>query len=180
MQVLKSVGTFIAGIVVTTAGCAPLPQGCIPVAGSKAPGVIKIVSIDKPGHYCLTESMHVRFEMADHWAERTLISISSDNVILDLRGHYLTQNPNQRGSGIGIEIHGATNVHIKNGVVQKAKTGIKRSTRYSSMRDVGDIPEYFPESKTYRFPKTNIVLENVTFQDNVKNFAIEIQHNLLP
>jgi len=179
MQVLNSIRVPIAVLVVITAGCAPLPQGCLPIDSSQTLGLVQI-SIKNPGHYCLTENLHVRFEMADRWAERTLIAIRSDNVVLDLRGHYLTQNPNQRGSGIGIEIRAATNIHIKNGVVQKAKTGIKRSTKYPSMRDVEDIPEYFPESKVYRFPKANIVFENITFEDNVKNFAIEIQHNLLP
>ena len=153
MQVLNSIRASIAVLVATTAGCAPLPQGCIPVDKEHA-------AIYRPGHYCLTESLHVRFEMADRWAESYLIGIHSGNVILDLGGHYLTQNEKNnciRISRISGSPQKITNVVIRNGTLRSCGVGV-----YQSPQDypaVDETPNH--DKNTYRFPTDNIVLENI-------------------
>ena len=161
MQVLKSVGISIAGIVVTTAGCAPLPQGCIPVDKEHA-------AIYQPGHYCLTESMHVRFEMADRWAETDLITIWANDVQLDLRGHYLTQNG--RNNCITIADRSISNITIKNGTLRNCGVGV---WQYPAPYD-GQQPIHDAKKNSYYFPVNEFHLENITFEDNKQNFRIRM------
>lgn len=113
----------------------PVPDGCIPIDGSNAQGLVK-VSIRNPGHYCLTENLHARIEMADHWAEKTLILINTNDVVIDLMGHALGRGRlfvNPGGHGIEIfdehDIQKNTqvrNITIRNGVIENFEIGIVR------------------------------------------------------
>lgn len=145
-----------------------IPEGCTALDGSR--------SIDLPGHYCLTNNLHARFEMADRWAERTLIGIHSDNVVLDLRDHYLTQNGknvcitiSDRTAGAK-KIADAKNITIKNGTLRNCGIGVYQ---YSAS-DKGQRPTYDPQKNTYYFPGNEFHLENITFEDNKQNFRIRI------
>jgi hypothetical protein len=143
-------------------------------------GLVK-VGIGKPGHYCLTEDLHSRFDMADHPAEAVMIVIQSNDVTLDLQGHTLGRgrlfkNP----GGVGISINSAQNIHIKNGVLQDFKIAIIRGTKYPKSSDTADSPVYDAQTNTYRFPLTNIVVENVTFKNNKKDIVIEVKKDLTP
>ena len=112
-----------------------LPEGCIPIDSSNAQGLVKI-SIRNPGHYCLTENLHARIEMADHWAEKTLILINTNDVIIDLMGQTLGRgrlfvNPGGHGIEIFDERHilkttQVRNITIKNGVLENFEVGIVR------------------------------------------------------
>lgn len=154
---------------------APPPEGCIPVDAKSASGLVKI-GIREPGHYCLTENLRARIEMADRPAEIAMIVIQSSDVVLDLRGHYLTHD----NKGVGIKIVDATNIRIMNGTLQDFETGINRSTKYPSMKDVEEPPVYDAQTRTYRFARTNIVVENVTFKNNKKDIVIEFKKDLTP
>lgn len=134
--------------------------------------------IQKPGHYCLTEDLHARVELADHPAEDTMIDISSADVVLDLQGHTLGRGrffKNPGGMGIRIADPGQTipskNIIVRNGVLQDFNMGIGfHAHRWPST--LLDTPAFDPKTNTYHFPANNITLENITFRNNKKNFEI--------
>ena len=159
----------------------PLPDGCTPLGNPERTDGISKIEIHNPGHYCLTEDLHARVEMADHWAERDLIVIRVSNVVLDLQSHtlgrgWLFKNP----GGHGIQIHApeclnkntcpARNIIIRNGVLQDFKTGIYFA--YGRWDNGLDTPTYDPNTNTYHFPENNITLENITFKNNKTDFEI--------
>ena len=136
--------------------------------------------IRKPGHYCLTEDLHARLEFADHMAESKIILILSSDVVLDLQGHTLGRgrlfkNP----GGLGVYIESGTNVHIKNGTLQDFKTAILRGPE-GSPPYVPEAPVYDASSKTYRFPISGIVIENVTFKNNKDDMRMLLSEGKAP
>jgi hypothetical protein len=149
------------------------PPDCIAFGNPEHTDGNSKYEIREPGHYCLTEDMHARVEMADHWAERDLIVIRASDVVLDLQGHTLGRGrllKNPGGHGIKIADVKFTNIHIKNGILQDFNFGVYRY----DFPTTDEIPTYDAQTKTYRFPINNIVLENITFKDNKKNFQIRI------
>ena len=162
----------------------PMPEGCIPINGSQALGLVQI-SIDKPGRYCLTESLHARIEIADRPAEMDLIEIDVGDVVLDLRGHtlgrgWLFKNP----GGTGIHIYdpksfdkkaGLTrNNTIRNGTLQDFKTGIYFA--YGRWDNGLETPTFDPKNNTYHFPVNNVTLQNITFKNNKTDFEIRMPY----
>ena len=139
MQVLRRLSRLwisLPFLALNISACSePLPERCIPIDSSNARGLVKI-SIRSPGHYCLTENLHARIEMADHWAEKTLILINTNDVIIDLMGHTLGRGRlfvNPGGHGIEIfdehDIQRNTqvrNITITNGVIENFEIGIMR------------------------------------------------------
>jgi hypothetical protein len=137
--------------------------------------------IYKPGHYCLTEDMHARFDMADHAAESTMIVIRTSDIVLDLQGHTLGRGrifKNPGGIGIVIVdpyryargVGNAKDIVIRNGVLQDFKTGIE----YGALRSPVDTSTFNPKTNTYHFPASNITFENITFKYNKKDFDIRL------
>ena len=139
MQVLKRLSrVWIPSLLFTlsiSACSEPVPEGCIRINSSNAQGLVK-VSIRNPGHYCLTEDLHARIELADHPAERAMIAIDAKDVTIDLMGHTLGRgqlfiNPGGHGIEIYDERHilkntQARNITIKNGVIENFEIGIAR------------------------------------------------------
>ena len=173
---------FFALLPLSLSACSePMPEGCISIDGSQALGLVQI-SIDKPGHYCLTESLHARIEFADRPAEMDLIEINVGDVVLDLRGHTLGRGwvfKNPGGTGIHIydprsfdKVAGfSRNITIRNGVLQDFERGIYFD--YSPWwRSALEYPTYDPATDTYHFPENNITLENITFKNNKTDFEI--------
>ena len=156
------------------------PEGCTPIDSKLSSGQSKIL-IHQPGHYCLTEDLHARFEMADHPAEAMMILIIASDVVLDLQGHtlgrgWLFKNP----GGVGILINDATNIHIRNGVLQDFKTAILRGTKVALSSNKEEPALYDAQTNTYRFPISNIVVENVTFKNNKKDLVILLKKDSTP
>lgn len=161
----------------------PMPEGCIPIDGSQALGLVQI-SIEKPGRYCLTESLHARIEIADRPAEMDLIAIYVGDVVLDLQGHtlgrgWLFKNPG--GHGIQIvdpEYSGGTglarNITIRNGILQDFETGIFFG--YARQGNGSETPTFDPKTNTYHFPVNNVTLQNITFRSNKQNFEIRMPY----
>ncbi len=83
----------------------PVPDGCIPFGNPERTNAGAKYGIREPGHYCLTEDLHARIELADHPAERKMVVIYIGDVVLDLQGHTLGRGRLFRNSGgQGIEI----------------------------------------------------------------------------
>jgi hypothetical protein len=168
-------------------GCsAELPEGCTPVDDRLANGYEKI-DIDKPGHYCLTEDLHARVELADHPAEGRMISIRASDVVLDLRGHTLgrgrlLKNPGGLGIEISDQFRGPTwiaasrNIVIRNGTLQDFEAAIYSYPYFTAVED----PTYDAQTNTYHFPISNIVLENLIFKNNKKKFEIRVPDERKP
>lgn len=156
-------------------------EKCIQFGNPEYTNAFSKYEIDKPGQYCLTEDLHARIEMADHLAEGAIIIIWTSNVVLDLQGHTLGRgrifkNP----GGVGISIRGVTNILIKNGVFQDFDTAISRGTKGPMFSDIDEKPIYDAKTNTYRFPITNIVIENVTFKNNRTNMWSQVQQDMTP
>ena len=161
-------------VLISSCATSAEPPDCISI-GTKHP---EDLYIRKPGHYCLTENLHARPQFADHWAEGTMIRILSSDVILDLQGHYLTHN--NQGVGVGILINDATNIHIRNGVLQDFKTAILRGPKYPLSSNKEEPPVYDAQTNTYRFPISQIVVENVTFKNNKTNIVVRLKKDSTP
>lgn len=185
MQVLSrsARALFSVLLLVSLSACSePMPEGCIPVGNPERTDGISKVEIRNPGHYCLTESLHARIEIADRPAEGTIIAIHVGDVVLDLRGHTLGRGwlfKNRGGHGIQIydpysydKRPGPTrNITIRNGILQDFERGIYFD--YSPWwRSVLETPTYDPATNTYHFPENNITLENITFKNNKTDFEI--------
>ena len=169
--------TLLLAIALTsvTQACAAATPDCIFI-GTKHP---EGLYIRKPGHYCLTDDLHARIEFADHPAEKELIMIWSSDVTLDLQGHTLGRGRffvNSGGAGIEIADVKYKNIHIKNGILQDFDVGVHRY----DFPTTDEIPTYDAQTNTYRFPINNIVLENITFKSNRKNFQIRIPRGQKP
>jgi len=133
--------------------------------------------IEEPGHYCLTEDLHARIELADHPAEDTMIAIWAGDVVLDLQGHTLGRGrifKNLGGDGIEIASQNslAKNIVIRNGTLQDFEVGIYAS--FFRRKNPLDTPTFDPATNTYHFPANNITLENIIFKNNKKNFDIRV------
>lgn len=137
--------------------------------------------IEKPGHYCLTEDLHARIELADHPAEDTMIAIWSGDVVLDLQGHTLGRGRFFKNhGGIGIDIVDPDNFNrgaglskhiiIRNGLLQDFTTAVSFENRWPSTQI--DAPSFNLKTNTYYFPANNITLENIIFRNNRENFKI--------
>lgn len=219
--------TFLLILPLSLSACSePMPDGCIPVGNPKRTDGISKIEIHKPGCYCLTENLHARIEMADRWAERTMIVIGASNVVLDLQGHTVGRGRlfvNPGGVGILILDERDTqkntqvrNITIKNGVLENFETGVARFGGFLPHRGSGTHqadydfslqawhetvydPVYDPVTKktitilvenehpivdkqknTYRFPRSNIRLENITFKDNKEDFRIHARTDVPP
>ena len=167
---------FFALFPLSLSACSePTPEGCIPINGENS-------VIYQSGHYCLTESLHARIEIADRPSEMDLIAIYVGNVVLDLQGHtlgrgWLFKNPG--GHGIQIvdpEYSGSTgqarNITIRNGVLQDFETGIFFG--YARQGSGSETPTFDPATNTYHFPVNNVTLENITFKNNKTDFEIRM------
>lgn len=138
--------------------------------------------IDKPGHYCLTKDLHARTELPGPEplrAERAMIIIWTSDVVLDLQGHTLGRGRVFKNPGaVGIEIASEkfTNIRIKNGTLQDFDFGIYRY----DFPTTDEVPAYDNKANTYAFPIAGIVLENITFRNNKKNFQIRMPHKAPP
>jgi len=163
----------------------PAKAGCIYFGNPERTYAGAKYVIEKPGHYCLTENLHARIELADHPAEQTMIAIYTGDVVLDLQGHTLGRglifkNP----GGHGIEIvdpdnfnkgtGAAKNIVIRNGTLQDFDTGVFFADRWPST--ISDIPTFDQKTNTYYFPASNVTLENITFMKNKDNFKILVPH----
>ena len=186
MQVLKRLSRLWLPLPLlalnVSASSEPVPEGCIPIDGSQALGLVQIY-IRSPGHYCLTEDLHARIEMADRPAEKDLIKIRVGDVVLDLQGHTLGRgrlfkNPGGHGiqisdpqnfaGGAGL----ARNITIRNGVLQDFETGIFFG--YARQGSGSETPTFDPATNTYHFPVNNVTLENITFKNNKTDFEIRM------
>lgn len=145
----------------------------------KGTGAFITIGIYKPGHYCLADDMHPRLDLPDHPAESVMIQIWTSNVVLDLQGHTLGRGrlfKNPGGAGITINdqyqlwkwIANSKNIVIKNGVLQDFGVGIIAG----SGGNPTDLPSIDHKAKTYHFPANNLTLENITFKNNKKDFAV--------
>ncbi len=162
----------------------PMPVGCIPLDGSQALGLVQIY-IRRPGHYCLTESLHARIEIADRPAEMELIRINASNVVLDLQGHTLGRGrlfKNPGGIGINV-VHPSDseekpylprNITIRNGVLQDFQRGIFFG--FGRQGNGSETPTFDPKSSTYHFPVNNVTFENITFKNNKQDFEIRMPY----
>jgi hypothetical protein len=132
--------------------------------------------IMKPGHYCLVEDLHSRFDFADHRPEARLIQIWSDDVVLDLQGHTLGRGKIFKfPGGVGIEINAnLSNITIKNGTIQDFDIGISRVVATLADGKKRSIkPTYDRMAKTYQFQHDNIRITNVRFLNNKLDMKIE-------
>ena len=186
MQVLNRPIRFMIPLLIlplSLSACSePMPAGCIPIDGSQALGLVQI-SIDKPGHYCLTESLHARIEIADRPAEMELIRISASDIVLDLQGHTLGRGrlfKNPGGIGINI-VHPsgrkekpnlARSITIRNGVLQDFEKGTFFG--FGRQGNGAETPSFDPKANTYHFPVNNVTLENITFKNNKTDFEIRM------
>lgn len=153
------------------------PNGCMSLSNAKDSAYSKF-DIRKPGHYCLSEDLHARFEYADHRAEGSMIDINANDVVLDLQGHTLGRGrlyKNSGGAGIFIG-RGNTNIRIMNGILQDFNRGIFRFENPA----VEEQPAYDQQANTYRFSLADITLENITFKNNKKDFDIRIPSKAPP
>lgn len=82
----------------TRACCKTSAKACLPIA------ITTITTLSVPGHYCLANSLV---------GTGTLITIISDDVILDLNGHYLEVT-----SGSALEISSVTGTGLQNIIVE--------------------------------------------------------------
>ncbi|BCB28146.1 hypothetical protein SKTS_30320 [Sulfurimicrobium lacus] len=109
-----------------------------------------------------------------------LILIWASDVVLDLQGHTLGRGrllKNPGGNGIEI-VDKYTNIRILNGTLQDFHTGVFHdSAKYPA---VEEVPTYDAQLNTYRFPKSGVVLENITFKNNKENFRIRIPREQKP
>lgn len=150
--------------------------GCVRLISSKDIGHHGY-TISKPGNYTLIEN--IDFEA--HGINQSAIIIESDNVVLDLCNHYITQI-NESAGAVGISINGQENVVVENGTVSNFFTAgirVNSDSRYITLRnlnafrngrnndpvlDVGGgivITSALPDAVT-----NDILIENVNASEN--------------
>jgi hypothetical protein len=166
--------TLLLGSLVQACSAEP-PSGCTPVDARFANGYSKIELL-KSGHYCLTEDLHARIEFADHPAESVMILIGANDVVLDLQSHTIGRGrllKNPGGTGIAIDSK-YKNIRIMNGALQDFDTAI------FYYPNPYEEPIYDAHTNTYRYPMSNVALENITFRNNKKKFEIRIPRDQKP
>jgi hypothetical protein len=152
---------------------------CIPISGALPTNAYSKIDIREPGHYCLTEDLHARIEFADRPAEGAMITIWTSNVVLDLQGHTLGRGKvfkNPGGEGIKIASDKYNNILIKNGTLRDFEIGVYRYDYPTT----DEVPLYDAKNYTYTFSIANVVLENLTFTNNKKNFQVRIPYEAKP
>ncbi len=169
MQVLKRLSRLWLPsllLALTIPACSePVPEGCIPFGNPERTRAGAKYAIKESGHYCLTEDLHARIELADHPAERAMIAIDAKDVTIDLMGHTLGRgqlfiNPGGHGIEIYDERHilkntQARNITIKNGVIENFEIGIARWGGFYPKKDSGygrasyDLSLRFWQEKVY-------------------------------
>lgn len=158
---------------------------CIPIRAPRHTNSTSMFDIHAPGHYCVVEDLHARWDFADHSAEGTLITINSDDVVLDLQGHTLGRGRlfKSSGSGDGISINGhRKNITIKNGIIRDFWCALYLADTY----DLGapdaankENEDRFPPKQLYEIPKTNIIIESITFKNNDREIFIYGSNNII-
>lgn len=145
---------------------------CLPIKAKHPSDSSSKIDITKPGRYCLIEDLHTRFEIADHQAEGAMIDIFTNDVVLDLQGHKLGRGRflvNSGGAGIFID-QGVTNIKIMNGTLENFSRGVFKYENPATE----ESPIYIKETSAYHFLVANIVIQNVVFNNNKKDFEIRV------
>lgn len=143
-------------------------RDCVPI---DHPGFV----IKKPGNYCFTKNIRTRLDFADHSAEKAVVEIQSNNVVIDMKGYYGARaiGPFQKG-GNGFYMSNMdsaekiNNVIIKNGTLINFNYGIffynNSFKKKSTLKNLQD----FEGGVLYH--KENIKITNVKFIDCNQNY----------
>lgn len=118
INITNLAGSFIIAALLAGASTAYASDDDDDNRGGKITKIERSITITRSGAYMLTRSINSS-------EETPVITITANNVSLDLNGHSLTGPGNIRG--IGVSIDGANNVSVTNGQLASFNIGVRIS-----------------------------------------------------
>lgn len=115
MKTVRALPILIASVLALVAAAPPAAAQPAAAEGADVRMIRRPTVIDRPGSYVLGRDLVTR-------DDRAALEIRSNQVSLDLNGYRLVGPPGRMG--VGIAVHGATDVRIHNGFIVRYGIGV--------------------------------------------------------